>query len=168
MFQRIRDWWTLQSKSPHSPEYDAAMERQMRGFREIQRRQAADAEERRRREAAWWQSAVARQEAGRIEEVVREMEADAGLGEFVVDPMERRATLYAREVDRLLARGDRAGAEAAASEAVRLMSIWASWSTSGGEGTARMSEMARMDEALKQRLALTPPPLPQSFKPPAG
>ena len=161
MFQRLRDWWTLHSKSAHSPEYDAAMERRMPGFRAIQRQQAADAAERHRQQEAWWQSVVAIQESGRIREASEQTLANLNaIDRFVRDPLEQLATLYAREVDRLLALNDRAGAAAAASEAVRLMSIWASWSTSGGEGTARMNEMTRMDEALQQRLAQHPPPQP--------
>jgi len=153
MFQRLRDWWTLHSASAHSPEYDQAMERRMPGFLAIQAAQRRDAEDRRRREEAWWQSVVAMQAAGRMDEAVRETQANIDdLSRFVLDPFERIAMLYAREVDRLLALHDRPAAEAAAREAVRWMSIWASGSTSGGEGTARSRAMAEMDAELQKKL----------------
>lgn len=132
------------------------MERRMPGFLEIQAAQRRDAEERRRREEAWWQDVVAMQDAGRVDEAAQQTEANLQeLGRFVLDPFERIAMLYAREVDRLLARRDRAGAERAAREAVRWMSIWASGSTSGGEGTARSRAMAEMDAELQRKLAVT-------------
>src|SRR3954465_7453257 len=111
MLQRLRDWWTLQTISAFSPKYDAAMERRMPGFQAIRRQQAADAAERHRREQAWWRSVVALQEAGRIDEVEAQVNADAGeLSKFVLDPTERLAMLYGCEVDRLLALGDQVGA----------------------------------------------------------
>ena len=61
--------------------------------------------------------------------------------------------LYAREVDRLVSLQDRDGAAAAAREAVRWMSIWASHSTSGGEGTARSRATAEFETQLRQKLA---------------
>src|SRR4051794_28229086 len=125
MLRWLRDWWTLQSKSAQSPEYDDAMERRMPGFKAIQRQQATDAAERHRREEAWWQSVVALQEAGRIEAVEAQVDADAGeLNKFVLDPTERLAMLYGREVDRLLALGDRVGATRAADHAISLMLRW--------------------------------------------
>ena len=132
------------------------MERRMPGFLAIQAAQRRNAEDRRRREEAWWQDAIALQTAGRIEEAVRETQANLEqLSRFVLDPFERIAMLYAREVDRLLALNDRAGAEVAAREAVRWMSIWASGSTSGGEGTARSRAMAEMEAELRRKLAKT-------------
>jgi len=130
------------------------MERRMPGFLAIQAAQRRDAEDRHRREEAWWQSIVAMQAAGRVDEAVRETQANLDpLSRFVLDPFERIAMLYAREVDRLLALHDRPAAEAAAREAVRWMSIWASHSTSGGEGTARSRAMAEMDAELQKKLA---------------
>jgi len=126
----------------------------MPGFLAIQAAQRRDAEDRRRREDAWWQSVVALQTAGRIDEVAAETQANLEqLSRFVLDPFERIAMLYAREVDRLLALQDRPAAEAAAREAVRWMSIWASGSTSGGEGTARSRAMADMEAELRRKLA---------------
>ena len=142
------------SASAQSPEYDQAMERRMPGFLRIQAAQRRDAEDRRRREDAWWQGIVAMVDAGRVEDAVRETQANMQeLVRFVLDPDERIAMMYAREVERLLALKDRAGAELAAREAVRWMSIWASGSTSGGEGTARSRAMAEMDAELQRKLA---------------
>ena len=93
------------------------------------------------------------QEAGRVDEAVQQTLANVEeLNRFVIAPLERIGQLYAREVDRLLAVNDRAGAEAAAREAVRWMSIWASHSTSGGEGTARSRAMTEMEMELQQKL----------------
>lgn len=153
MFQRLRDWWTLHSAPANSPEYDQAMERRLPGFLTIQAGQRRDAADRWRREEVWWQSVVTMQAAGRVDEAVRETQANIEqLSRFVLDPFERIAMLYAREVDRHLALHDRPAAEAAAREAVRWMSIWASGSTSGGEGTARSRAMAEMDAKLRQKL----------------
>jgi hypothetical protein len=154
MFQRLRDWWTLHSASAQSPEYDQAMERRMPGYLAIQAAAKRDAEDRHRREAEWWRGVVAMQEAGRIEDVVQQIQSNLEeLNQFVLDPLERIGQLYAREVDRVLALNDRTAAEAAAREAVRWMSIWASGSTSGGEGTARSRAMGEMDRELQQKLA---------------
>ena len=77
----------------------------------------------------------------------------AGRLNFVYDAPEWLAALYAREVDRLLALGDAAAASRAAWEAMRLMHVWASWSTSGGEGTARMAAAGEMQRSLDAKLA---------------
>jgi hypothetical protein len=153
MFQRLRDWWTLKSKSAFSPEYDAAMERRMPGHGAIQKKFASDAKERRRQEEAWWQSVVAMQEAGEIEKAARETEANVSeLSRFVLEPFERLGMLYSREADRLLLKKDLDGARGAAHKAVWWMSVWASHSTSGGEGTARSAEAARMEQDLAARI----------------
>ena len=129
------------------------MERRTPGYLAIQESARRDPEGRRRREEAWWESVVAMQEAGRVEDAVRQTEANAReLDRFVLDPFERIAMLYALEVDRLLALGDRPGAESAAREASRWMSIWASHSTSGGEGTARSRATAELKAQLGQKL----------------
>jgi len=126
----------------------------MPGFLAMQASARRDVEDRRRREAAWWQTVVAMQDAGRVDEAARQTEANAQeLSRFVLDPFERIAMLYAREVDRLLTLHDRAGAAAAAREAIRWMSIWASGSTSGGEGTARSRATADLETELQQKLA---------------
>jgi hypothetical protein len=154
MFQRLRDWWTLHSASAFSPEYAQAMERRMPGYLAIQASAKRDAEDRHRREAIWWESVVAMQEAGRIEEAVRQIQMNMQeLNRFVLDPLERIGMLYAREVDRLLSLQDRDSATAAAREAIRWMSIWASHSTSGGEGTARSRATAEFEAQLGQKLA---------------
>ena len=91
----------------------------MPGYLAVQAQFAADAERRRQQEEAWWQSVVAMQAAGRIADAVKHAEEHmAELSRFVLDPMERLAMLYVHEVDRLLATGDRPGAELAAREAV--------------------------------------------------
>ena len=126
----------------------------MPGYLSIQASAKRDAENRHRCEAVWWESLVAMQEAGRVEEAVLQIQAnERELGKFVLDPLERIAMLYAREVDRLLALGDRSGAASAAREAGRWMSIWASHSTSGGEGTARSGAAAELEAQLRQKLA---------------
>jgi len=154
MFQRLRDWWILHSASAFSPEYAQAMERRMPGYLAIQASAKRDAEDRHRREAVWWESVVAMQEAGRVEEAVQQIQTNMQeLNQFVLDPLERLGMLYAREVDRLVSLQDRDGAAAAAREAVRWMSIWASHSTSGGEGTARSRATAELETQLRQKLA---------------
>jgi hypothetical protein len=153
LLQRLRDWWTIQSKSAHSPEYDEAMERRMPGFRAIQAGFAQQAKDRRREEEAWWQGVVAMQEAGQIAEAEKHsLDNMDALNRFVLDPFERLGLLWAREVDRLLALGDRPGAEAAASRASWWMSNWAAGSTSGGEGTARSNAARQLDDDLRRRL----------------
>ncbi len=130
------------------------MERRLPGFLAMQAKTRRDTEDRRRREEAWWQEVLAMQAAGRVDEAAQLTQANAEeLGRFVLDLYERIAMLYAREVDRRLALHDRPGAEAAAREAVRWMSVWASGSTSGGEGTARSRAMADMDKELQRKLA---------------
>jgi hypothetical protein len=130
------------------------MERRMPGYLAIQESAKRDAEDRRRREAVWWESVVAMQEAGRIEEAVQQTHTNAqALNAFVLDPLERIAMLYAREVDRLLSLHDHDGATAAARAAGLWMSIWTSHSTSGGEGTARSRATAELEARLRQKLA---------------
>jgi hypothetical protein len=141
MFQQLREWLTTMKPKPG------------KDFSAQRAKWADDARLRREREDEWWKAMTALQAAGRIanaEKLIVENMAE--VSRFVLDPEERIATLHAREVDRLLALGDRAGAEAAAREASRWMSIWASHSTSGGEGTARSNAGARMEEELRQKL----------------
>jgi hypothetical protein len=153
MFQWLRDWWTLNSKSAFSPEYEAAMERRMPGFGARQKKLAEDTKARRRLDEQWWQSVCALQEAGEIERAAKETEANAAeLGRFVVEPFERIGMLYSREVERLLAKNDVEGAKLAAHKANWWMSVWASHSTSGGEGTARSNAAAEMQRDLARRL----------------
>jgi hypothetical protein len=111
-------------------------------------------DERRRREGEWFNARLA-PAGGAIEEAIRRAEADfaSGVAPFVADPLEKYAQLYAREVDRLLAAGDVPGARRAGSEAVYYLQVWASHSTSGGEGTARSREAAEMEDALRRRIA---------------
>lgn len=165
MFQWLRDWWTLHTCSAFSSEYEAAMERRMPGFGAMQNKFANDATDRRRREEQWWRSVVALQEAGEIERAARETEANAAeLSRFVLEPFERLGMLYAREADRLLAKNDSEDARAAARKAVWWMGVWASHSTSGGEGTARSAAGAEMQGDLERRLPgfmdSSPPPGP--------
>jgi hypothetical protein len=153
MLQWLRDWWTLKSKSAFSPEYEAAMERRMPGFGAIQKEFANDAKERRRLEKQWWQSVVALQEAGEVERAARETEAKvAELNRFVLEPFERLGMLYSREVDRLLTTNDVENARLAARKAMWWMDVWASHSTSGGEGTARSAAAAEMQRDLAARV----------------
>jgi hypothetical protein len=153
MFQWLRDWWTLKSKSAFSPEYEAAMERRMPGFGATQKKFATSAKQRRRLEEQWWPSVVALQEAGEIERAAKETEANAEeLSRFVLEPFERLGMLYSREVDRLLARNDLEGAGRAAHQANWWMSVWASHATSGGEGTARSAAAAEMQRDLARRV----------------
>jgi hypothetical protein len=125
------------------------------GYLDRLAREKARVDERREREAAWFDSLVALQQAGRIEEAASQAEADMNAGrlDFVYDPPEWLAALYAKEVDRLLAGGDGGGAVRAAREAMRQMEIWASWSTSGGEGTARMTAAGELQRSLDAKLA---------------
>ena len=154
VFRRLRAWWSTQSAPYRSPAYNAAMEALEPGYGARLASENADAEQRRRREDAWFESLVALQQAGRIEEAANQALADMNANKlgFVLDPLERVAMLYAREVDRLLALGDADGAAVAAREADRHMRVWASWSTSGGEGTARSGAADRMQQELHARL----------------
>jgi hypothetical protein len=115
--------------------------------------QNADAADRRRQEEVWFQALVKLQEAGRVDEAAAQAVADmeAQRLRFVLEPLESIAMLYAREVDRLLALDDVEGARRAESEAMRYMGAWASWSTSGGEGTARSRAGDRMQSELEAR-----------------
>jgi hypothetical protein len=153
MLQWLRDWWTLKSRSAFSPEYEAAMERRVPGFGAIQKGFANSAKARRRLEEQWWQSVVALQEAGELERAAKATEANiAELGRFVLEPFERLGLLYSREADRLLAKDDVEGARLAAHKANWWMSVWASHSTSGGEGTARSAAAAQMERDLARRI----------------
>jgi hypothetical protein len=154
MFRRLRAWWTTQSVRYRSPEYHAAMEVLTPGYSARVAKKNADAANRRRREEAWLAALVSLQEAGRIEDAVGQALADMNANRlaFVLDPLERIAMLYAREVDRLLALGEVDAAHRAAREAIRHMQMWASGSTSGGEGTARMAATGRMQQELDAKL----------------
>ena len=155
MFRRLRAWWATQKHPYSSPAYNAAMEVLEPGYLGRLAEENARVDERRRREAAWFVSLVALHQAGRIEEAAARAEADmtAGRLNFVYDVPECLAALYAKEVDRLLALGDAGAAVLAAREAMRHMHVWASWSTSGGEGTARMAAAGEMQRSLDARLA---------------
>ena len=155
MFRRIRAWWATQKHPYGSPAYNAAMEVLEPGYLNRLAEENARVDVRRQREAAWFESLVALQQAGRIGEAAAQAEADmtAGRLDFVYDVPEWLAALYAKEVDRLLALGDAAAASRAAREAMRHMHVWASWSTSGGEGTARMAAASELQRSLGAKLA---------------
>lgn len=154
MFRRLRAWWEREKHPYGSPGYNAASEILEPGYQAQLAQQKARAADRHQQEAAWFASLVELQNAGRVDEAAARAEADMkeGRASFVLEPMESIAMLYAREVDRLLALGDPAGAKRARDEASRHMSIWASWSTSGGEGTARSNAGARMEQELDAKL----------------
>jgi hypothetical protein len=155
MLQRLRDWWTIKTASPMSAAYDAALGRMRPGYAQQQARRERESQEWREREAAWWQRMLALQADGRVADAEAEIASPGAameLSRFVLEPLERLANLYALDVERLLKLGDRAGAEAAARRADYWMGVWASHSTSGGEGTARSNEAARMAAELRGKL----------------
>jgi hypothetical protein len=116
--------------------------------------QLHEADQRRQREQEWFDSLVQMQEAGQIEQAAKQALADmdADRLNFVLEPMERVAMLYAREVDRLLKSNDPDGARKAMHSALHYMGVWASWSTSGGEGTARSQAGEVMRTELESKL----------------
>src|SRR5262245_59706306 len=132
MFQRLRDWWTIKTASPFSAAYEQALKRMRPGLAQRKAQLARETQDRRAREAARWQRMLALQAAGRVADAEAEITGPgaAELDRFVLEPLERLATLYALDVERLLTLGDRPGAEAAAHRANYWMSVWASHSTS--------------------------------------
>jgi hypothetical protein len=155
MFRRLRAWWASQKCPYRSPEYNAAMDVLEPGYLARMAEEDARYEQRNRRERDWFDSLVALQQAGRVDDAAKQAEADMNGGriDFVLEPMERIAHLYALDVDRLLALGDIGGARRASGEADRYMAIWASWSTSGGEGTARSRARDELRRELDARIA---------------
>jgi hypothetical protein len=157
MFQRMRDWWTLQTKPEDSPQYEAVIERRSPGSTAARREARRRREEAWERERVWWESVVAMQEAGRVEEVETQTRANMHqISSFVLEPLECLALLYGREVDRLLALGDVPAAHRAARQAMSLMQEWAAGSSSGGEGAARMTSLNRLEKELDAKLAAHP------------